>query len=295
MCGAVLRKPRPSKWLLIMVDVKLEVNYKTYLSVYRTFGLLYLSSDNIFEAPTKGFESTSYIDEPGEHIYNKTVAAAFDYKIKFLIEAPNKNIVNANDKIKAFNDAFRTIDGDGVQTIHKITLYNTYKRAKIVGYPTPINTATTFFRDNKGVVHDAVEVELTIHVANPGECDFNLQDNSVTLYGSDLSHVWYGTGSIIYGPEYSETWRGLKIPIKEGDAISLRTRDQSEAHAWTFSIDGRTIQSTSEVVNALQDYELVSPISGWLFVNCRTANLNNFYLTITPTNTISTQDDTTNL
>lgn len=281
-----------------MVDIQINTPTTNYVSVYRAFGLLYLSSDNILEAPTNGFESTSYIDEPGEHIYNKTTAAAFDYKVKFLVEAPNKNLVSANSKIKAFNDAFRSVDENGVQTITKITLFNTYKRVKIVGYPSPISSPTSFFRDKNGVEHDAVEVELTIRVDNPQECDFDFSDGTASLSGYDLQNVWYGSNlqnMRIFGPEFGAGIRGLKIPIKQGDAINITTNAVGTARAWAFSVDGRTLESAADESSTLQDYELTSPINGWLYVNCKITSLKDFNLTITPQNTISIQDDTTNL
>ena len=51
----------------------------------RDYGFVYLDSDKRVGADSKGFESTSYPEEEGEHIIPKTVDAAFDYNVKFFI------------------------------------------------------------------------------------------------------------------------------------------------------------------------------------------------------------------
>ena len=139
----------------------------------QTYGLVYLDSDKVTGAPSKGFESTSYPEEEGEHVIAKTVDAAFDYKVKFFIQATS--LQNANQKIKAFNEALYTqAQGSDVKEYKQIEFYNDYKRHKIVGYPKPISEATDFWRDLNNQVNDVVVVELTIRVNKPSLCDFAL-------------------------------------------------------------------------------------------------------------------------
>ena len=45
---------------------------------------------------------------------------------------------------------------------------------KIVGYPSPIEEATDFWRDSRGKQADVVCVEWTINVNDPTLCDFNI-------------------------------------------------------------------------------------------------------------------------
>ena len=143
----------------------------------QTYGLVYLDSDKVTGAPSKGFESTSYPEEEGEHVIAKTVDAAFDYKVKFFIQATS--LQNANQKIKAFNEALYTQEqGSDVKEYKQIEFYNDYKRHKIVGYPQPIAEATEFWRDPKNQVNDVVVVELTIRVNKPSLCDFALSAGS---------------------------------------------------------------------------------------------------------------------
>lgn len=139
----------------------------------QTYGLVYLDSDKVTGAPSKGFESTSYPEEGGEHIIPKTVDAAFDYKVKFFIQADS--VVDANAKIAAFNAALYTqASGSDVKTYKKVEFYNDYKRHKIVGYPSEISEAQEFWRDMKNQVNDVVVVEWTIRVNKPSLCDFSL-------------------------------------------------------------------------------------------------------------------------
>ena len=139
----------------------------------QAYGLVYLDSDKRVGAPSKGFEATAYPEEEGEHIIPKSVDAAFDYKVKFFIQADS--LENANEKISAFNEALYTQESvGGVKTYKQVKFYNDYKRHKIVGFPQPIPEATDFWRDPDNQVNDVVVVEWNIHVTKPSLCDFSL-------------------------------------------------------------------------------------------------------------------------
>lgn len=143
----------------------------------QTYGLVYLDSDKVVGAPTKGFESTQYPEEEGEHIMPKTVDAAFDYKAKFFIQATT--LQSANDRIAAFNALlYSQAQGSDTKTFKQVEFYNDYKRHKIVGIPQPMAEATEFWRDMKNQVNDVVIVELNIRVTKPSLCDFALSSGS---------------------------------------------------------------------------------------------------------------------
>lgn len=155
---------------MINVRMKIEGEQRGIVDT-TTFGFVYLDSDKIVGAPSKGFESTSYPEEEGEHVIPRTVDAAFDYKVKFFIQGTTRQ--DANAKIKAFNDRiFSVTSGSSVKTYKQITFFNDYKRHKIVGYPQPISEADDFWRDPKNQVNDVVIVELTIRVTKPSLCEF---------------------------------------------------------------------------------------------------------------------------
>ena len=158
-----------------MINGRLKIGNGTLEDIFKKWGLIYISSDNRFEAPTKGFATTSYAEEAGEHIDPRTMPNAFDYKVKFLVMAPNKNLTNANAKIAAFNRVLYDVVNQ-VRTYKQVTFYNDYKRVKIVGYPQPIDEAPEFWRDKKGKQHDCVQVEWTIRVNNPTLCDFSTEN-----------------------------------------------------------------------------------------------------------------------
>lgn len=135
-------------------------------------GLIYVSSDSIFEAPQRDFESTRYPEQNGENILPKTTMDAFDYKVKFFIASDN--LVSANTVIALFNSMLYTQpQNSDVKTFKQVSFFNDYKGVKIVGYPKLIADTDSFWRDSKGEQHDAVVVEWTIHVPDPGLCDFN--------------------------------------------------------------------------------------------------------------------------
>lgn len=164
-----------------MIRVKIKIGTGSGDPVYTdsAYGLVYLDSDKRVGAPTKGFETTAYPEEEGEHILPKTVDAAFDYKVKFFIQA--SSLDNANAKIKAFNDAILPLgsgSGSGERTANVVSFYNYFKRHLIVGYPQPIAEAEEFWRDPKSQVNDVVVVEWTIRVTKPSLCNFNLTQGS---------------------------------------------------------------------------------------------------------------------
>lgn len=161
-----------------MINTRLQIPYDpastaTVFDAFKEYGLLYLDAEERLAPPTKGFEKTTYAEEEGEHIDPKTVDDAFDYKAKFLVQAKNSDLENANIIIRDFNRRLYTQEGD-VKTFHQIAFYNDYNRVKIVGYPQPITEATDFWRDKHGNVADAVQVEWTIRVTKPSLCDFAL-------------------------------------------------------------------------------------------------------------------------
>ena len=159
-----------------MITSRIEIAGEDFVSdMYERFGFIYKDSDTIFSPPEKKRDTTSYAEEHGEHSDMKTVYDAFDYAVRFVIETPNRNLVNANAKIKAFNAAIRSsIIGSSMITCKTVTFYNDYKRCKIVGIPSPIETASTFYRRSDGSVMDCVEVELKIRVTDPTLCDFDM-------------------------------------------------------------------------------------------------------------------------
>lgn len=155
-----------------MITVRLKIGDGAIQDT-RELGLVYLDSDKRFGAETKGFEATAYPEEEGEHIIPKSVDAAFDYKVKFFIQADS--LENANKKIATFNRELYTPEQDSdIKTFKQVEFYNDYKRHKIVGYPQPIAEATDFWRDPDNQVNDVVVVEWTIRVTKPSLCDFNI-------------------------------------------------------------------------------------------------------------------------
>lgn len=122
-----------------MITSRIQIAGGQILDTYKGYGFIYMSADNRTEAPIKKRDVTSYAEEAGEHTDPRTVQDAFDYKVKFLIEAPNQNLVNANTRIAAFNKALYTQQSNSdVRTYKEVTFYDDYKRVKIVGLPEPI-------------------------------------------------------------------------------------------------------------------------------------------------------------
>lgn len=160
-----------------MIRTAIQIEDGVAYDSYSKYGFIYKKSDRRFAPPEKKCDTSSYAEEAGEHIDNRTVYDAFDYSVEFIIECPNKNLMNANSKIAAFNEAIReSKEKSDVKTIKEITLYDYYKRCKIVGYPNLISTVdeNSYFRRADGSAMDCVVVNLTIRVCDPNKCDFNL-------------------------------------------------------------------------------------------------------------------------
>lgn len=155
-----------------MITVRLKIGDGEIVDT-QSFGFIYLDSDKRVGAESKGFEATAYPEEEGEHILPKAADDAFDYKVKFFIQATS--LKDANQLITEFNESLHdTPDELGLKTYYPVTFYNDYKRHKIVGYPSEIPEATDFWRDHRNQVEDIVIVEWTIRVTKPSLCDFNL-------------------------------------------------------------------------------------------------------------------------
>lgn len=157
-----------------MIQSRLQIADGDILNLYDGYKLIHMDTDTRFEAPIKKRDTTSYAEEAGEHTDPRTVQDAFDYKVTFIVEAPNKNLTNANAVIDEFNRKLYTQDGE-IRTYKEITFYNDFKRIKIVGLPEPIQEAKSLYRRQNGEVMDCAQVEWTIRVSDPTKCDFNLQ------------------------------------------------------------------------------------------------------------------------
>lgn len=166
-----------------MIKAKIKIGAGNVVYTDEAYGLVYLDSDKRTAAPIKGFEKTAYPEEEGEHLLLETVDDAFDYKVKFFIQATS--LATANGKVKAFNDLILPLNQTtGKRTAAKVEFYNLYKRNKIVGYCDPMAEPTEFWRDPKNQVHDVVIVELNIHVPKPSLCDFDYHEGSGSGSGS---------------------------------------------------------------------------------------------------------------
>lgn len=158
-----------------MITSRIQMGNGAILDTYEGHKMIYKESDNRTEAPIKKRDASSYAEQAGENTDRRTVQDAFDYKVQFIIEAPNKNLQNANAVIAAFNRKLYTQPTNSdIRTYNEVTFYNDYKRVKIVGIPEPIAEPKELYRRQNGEAMDCAVVELTIHVSDPTKCDFNL-------------------------------------------------------------------------------------------------------------------------
>lgn len=137
-------------------DIDLESEYNMYL----------VDSPDIVCAPTKPFEEEQYPESNGAYIYPKTTMDKFDYKITILYFGERDT---ANLKIAQLNNLLYAKSGD-MLSAKEITVKNMYKNVSIVGYTKSlVGNETDFDSDS-----DAWFFDLTIQVANPQKCNFNI-------------------------------------------------------------------------------------------------------------------------
>lgn len=159
-----------------MIRARIQIEDGPVRDTYMGWGFIVMGQSHRFAAPEKPRDTSSYVWEPGENQDPRTVAAPFDYTIKFLVEAPNRRLQNANARIAAWNAAVRqTTAGSAVRRCRTVTLYDDRMRCRIVGTPEIIESADDddFYRMQDGSVLDCVVVELKIHVSHPELCDFD--------------------------------------------------------------------------------------------------------------------------
>lgn len=156
-----------------MINVRIKIGDGAIEDTFTAHKLIYIDADNRTEAPIKKRDTTSYAEEAGEHTDPRTVQDAFDYKVTFIIDGQDKDLKNVNAIVAAFNAKLYTTEaGSAIRRYKEVTFYNDFKRVKIVGLPDPIAEPKEMKRSRNGF--DYAEVELTIHVSDPGKCDFNL-------------------------------------------------------------------------------------------------------------------------
>lgn len=215
-----------------MIRVRLQIGDGDILDTFAGWGFIYMDADERTEAPIKTREITSYAEEAGERTDPRTVQDAFDYKVKFLIECPNRNLENANAKIAIFNKSLYTSSYDSnIRTYKEVTFYNDYNRVKIVGLPEPIAQPTDFFRKQNGSALDCAQVELKIRVSDPAKCDFNMSLDESDIPGPPVNQD-------IFTDEFGISWYNKLLQGVGQVSAPLVMPDLA---SFSRDIDGQTI------------------------------------------------------
>lgn len=163
-----------------MITARIQIEDGPVQDSYACWGFIPLGSGGEkkhFAAPEKKRDKSSYPEQSGVNEDPRTVDDEFDYVIEFLISTPNRNLVNANTLIAAWNNAVRErTPGSDIKRCKTITLYDDRMRTRITGIPELIADvdADNFYRRQDGSVLDCVRFKLVIHVSNPNLCDFDI-------------------------------------------------------------------------------------------------------------------------
>lgn len=202
-----------------MIRARIQIGSGEIYDAYDKYGFVYLDADERTASDIQDYTSTKYVEDAVEHIDPRTIEAAFDYKVKFLVEAPNGNYKSVNNRIDDFNKLLFVRGESGVVTAQKIALYNDLNRVKVVGYPKPISEPTEVFHTDSYGGSDWIAFELTIHVSNPNECVW-----ATERYTDGMPEVVYNNTDAIKGA-WGLTTQSLPVALPDGS-----TKGRAFAH-----------------------------------------------------------------
>ena len=234
-----------------MIRARIQIGKGEIYDAYDKYGFVYLDADERTAPDIQDYTTTKYVEDSVEFIDTRTIEVAFDYKVKFLVEAPNGNFKSVNNKIDDFNKLLFVRGQGGMLYAQKVTLYNDLNRVKIVGYPKPVSEPTEVYHTGSYGGSDWIAFELTIHVANPKECVWATERNT-----DGMPEVLYNTtdaesGAVALttqtlpivlpdgttlGKIYSHSiLRHITIPLRRGDSVSGATQAYGNALHWVVT------------------------------------------------------------
>lgn len=163
-----------------MIESRIQIENGEIWDFYKKFRFIYMDADERTAPNEKEDAVSSYAEQAGENRDGRTVDAPFDYMVKFLVEAPNKDLTNVNVKVNDFNRAVREkLPDSDVKRKKEIAFYNLLNRVKIVGTCEPIAEPTEVYHSNRYGELDFAVVELKIRVSDPRKCDFELKTDNL--------------------------------------------------------------------------------------------------------------------
>ena len=233
-----------------MIRARIQIGKGEVYDAYDKYGFVYLDADERTAPDIQDYTSTKYVEDAEEHVDPRTIEVAFDYKIKFLVEAPNGNYKSVNNKVDDFNTLLFTRDDSGVLNAQKITIYNDLNRVKVVGYPKPISEPTEVFHTDSYGGSDWIALELTVHVSNPKECVWATERYTdgmaeVVYNATDAEQGAYGLTILaenlpVVLPDGSTKGRAfthdylhyITVPLNRGDSVTGKTMAYGNACHW---------------------------------------------------------------
>lgn len=236
-----------------MIRARIQIGKGEIYDAYDKYGFVYLDADERTAPDIQDYTTTKYVEDSVEFIDTRTIEVPFDYKVKFLVEAPNGNFKSVNNKIDDFNKLLFNRGQGGMLYAQKVTLYNDLNRVKIVGYPKPVSEPTEVYHTGSYGGSDWIAFELTIHVANPKECVWATERNtdgmSEVLYNTtDAEQGAYGLTIVAEslpvvlpdgttkGRAFTHDYlRYVTVPLHKGDSVTGATQAYGNALHWVVT------------------------------------------------------------
>lgn len=265
-----------------MIRVRIKIGQGEIVDTYDKYGFVYMDADERTASDLQDYTKTKYVEDATEHTDNRTIETAFDYKVKFLVEAVCGNTSSVNNKIDEFNKKLFVRTDDGVLHAQVVEFYNDYNRVKIVGYPKLISEPTEAYYTGVHGGSDWAICELTIRVTDPTLCEF-----ATERYVGNLDKVLYNDTDAHNGNistsgtiENYNTMRYMVIPVRKGEVVEGETRAYGNAAHWVAKDSkGNVLAYKQPRTDVKEPFVYLSQSDDvvYLYVNMRTSALQECY------------------
>lgn len=265
-----------------MIRSRIQIGSGAVYDAYDQYGFVYMDADERTAPDVQDFTTTKYVEEADEHLDPRTIETAFDYKVKFLVEAPDGNYKSVNNKIDDFNKLLYKRGENGVLTAQKVTFYNDLNRVKVVGYAKPISEPAEVFHTGSYGGSDYVVFELTIHVSNPSECVWaterytdGMAEVAYNSTDAEAGVMWLSNTNLpLYLPDGTTkavlfdhaTIRHVTIPLNKGEAVEGMTQAFGNAlHYVVADASGNALAYKQPRTDAYEPFAYISENSDTVY------------------------------
>ena len=225
---------------------KCDIGIKVGTGVLTDLPFVLVESPLVLSPLLREYETQEYPESSAAEILLKTSRRPFTYDMKLLYYGDSQS---ANLAIKTFVDNLFTATGDSLVP-KSLEIYNYYKKEKIVGYCTGVQS----YGFGSDVNSDVVGLDISIYVPDPNVCDFNMPANRIsgTVISSMRIDLVVNTGGMDFTNVTIETsatgtsgWSGIytgsnltfsHVGLDSDTDYYYRTKTDSGAYSYTIKL-----------------------------------------------------------